>query len=191
MAERTYTLEQNRQESQTMILPTAYWGPCSYMEQMLQDNVRIEVCESIEKQTLRNRCRMTDLQGRGILLTVPVEKVESKQLTRDIRISYRSRWQHQHWMALRSAYEHTPYFLYYADLIRPFYEREILWLVDLNDQLTQLAAAIMQRRIEADGTIHNALHITHTTDWQGQTWTDSHPWQQQTSILDRLMREGA
>lgn len=174
-----------------MILPTAYWGPCSYMEQVLQDNVSIEVCESFEKQTFRNRCRITDLQGRGMLLTVPVEKVESKQLTRDIRISYRSRWQHQHWMAMRSAYEHTPYFLYYADLIRPFYERETLWLVDLNDQLTQLAAAIMQRRIEADGTIHNALHIKHTTDWQGQTWTDSHPWQQQTSILDRLMREGA
>ena len=174
-----------------MILPTAYWGPCTYMEQVLQDNVSIEACESFEKQTFRNRCRITDLQGRGILLTGPVEKVESKQLTRDIRISYRSRWQHQHWMALRSAYEHTPYFLYYADLIRPLYERETLWLVDLNDQLTQLAAAIMQRRIEADGTIHNALHIKHTTDWQGQTWTDSHPWQQQTSILDRLMREGA
>ena len=174
-----------------MILPTAYWGPCSYVEQAIQGELQIEVCESFEKQTFRNRCRITDLQGREMLLTVPVEKVESKQLTRDIQISYRSRWQHQHWMALRSAYEHTPYFIYYSDLIRPFYEKPTRWLVDLNEALLQLCTALMQRRIEANGQIHDPLRITRTQDWQGQTWTDRHPWQTQTSILDRLMREGA
>ena len=161
------------------------------MEQVLQDDVRIEVCESFEKQTFRNRCRLMDLQGRPLLLTVPVEKVEHKQLTRDIAISYQSNWQHQHWMAIRSAYEHTPYFLYYADLIRPWYERKTHWLIDLNEGLTQLAAALMQRRIEADGKIHNPLRLQRTQEWEGQVWTDSHPWQTQIGILDRLMREGA
>ena len=146
--------------------------------------------ESFEKQTFRNRCLLRDLQGRDIRLTVPLKKVEHKQLTRDIEISYQTRWQHQHWTAIRSAYEHTPYFLYFADLIRPFYEKPTRWLIDLNTALTEVAAAIIQRRIEADGQIHNPLCLQRTTDWQGQQWTDRPPWQAERSILDRLMKEG-
>ena len=35
-------------------------------------------------------------------LTVPLQKVESKQLTKDLRISYQQHWQHQHWKAILS-----------------------------------------------------------------------------------------
>ena len=177
-----------------MTIPTAYLGPQSYFDELVArsavDEVRIEVMESFEKQTFRNRCWIQDLQGRLIQLTVPVKKVEHKQLTRDIEISYQSRWQHQHLIALRSAYEHTPYFLYYADLLRPWYEKTTRWLIDLNEQLTQVILAIMQRRIEPDGRIHNTLNLQRTSDWEGLTWTDRHPWQHELSILDRLMREG-
>ncbi|MBP5477576.1 MAG: WbqC family protein [Paludibacteraceae bacterium] len=196
MAERTYTLEQTRYERKTMTLPTAYWGPASYFDLLLDtqtegqkdDGIQIEVMESFEKQTFRNRCLIHDMQGREIRLTVPLQKVEHKQLTRDIEICYRSHWQHQHWLALRSAYEHTPYFLYFADLIRPWYERQTRFLIDLNDGLTQLAAAIIQRRIEADGQIHNKLVLRRTEQWQQ---SNQNNWQNEPSILDRLMREGA
>lgn len=174
-----------------MTLPTAYWAPASYFDCLTDNDIEIEVCESFEKQTFRNRCLITDLQGRLTRLSIPLKKVEHKQLTRDIQISYQSAWQHQHWMALRSAYEHTPFFLYYADLIRPLYEQPTKWLIDLNDNLTQIALAIIERRIEPNGHIHNPRTLNHTCEWQGLTWTDQHEWQTQTSILDRLMREGA
>ena len=146
--------------------------------------------ESFEKQTFRNRCRICDLQGREMLLTVPVKKVEHKQLTRDIEIGHQTPWEHQHWQAIRSAYEHTPYFLYFADLIRPIYEKEWKWLVELNDSTWQIAMAISQRQITPDGRFTKPIEITHTTDWAGETWTDRHPWQRERSILDRLFRDG-
>ena len=149
-----------------------------------------EVMESFEKQTFRNRCRIVDRQGRAILLTVPVRQVEHKQLTRDIAISNQSPWQHQHWQAIRSAYEHTPYFMYFADLIQPIYERPWHWLIDLNDTTLQLATAISLRRITPQGVIKQPNRIRHTTDWSGEQWTDSHPWQQEISILDRLFKDG-
>ena len=62
------------------------------------------------------------------LLSIPVGKCESKQYTKDVKISYQSKWQHQHWMALVSAYQHTPYFFYYEDLFRPFYEKQYTFL---------------------------------------------------------------
>lgn len=161
-----------------MVLPTTYLGPLSWFKCL---PAQVEVMESFEKQTYRNRCLLKN----GIRLTVPVQKVESKQLTRDIEISYQQHWQHQHWMAIRSAYEHTPYFLYYEDYLRPFYEKETKYLIDLNSGLTETIWNI----------IHNLPPATYnlppaTCSWSGQIWTDAHPWQNETSILDTLFEKG-
>ena len=101
-----------------MILPTAYLPPKSYLEALMSEPATIEQMESFEKQTFRNRALLRGVRGDGvqvtgenlIRLTVPVKKVEHKQLTRDIAISYQTRWQHQHWITLMSTYQHTPYF---------------------------------------------------------------------------------
>ena len=108
-----------------VILPTTYWGPEEWYRMLLQaDDAEVEVMESFVKQTYRNRCTILSPDG-PLTLSVPVNEVESKQYTRDVEISYQSKWQHQHWMAIMSAYKHTPYFDYYQEYFRPFYEREI------------------------------------------------------------------
>ena len=66
----------------------------------MSSEYEIEQMETFEKQTFRNRCLIRDPKGEIIRLTVPVKKVEHKQLTRDIEISYQTRWQHQHWIAI-------------------------------------------------------------------------------------------
>ena len=109
--------------------------------------VEIEGLESFEKQTCRNRA----LIGKGIMLSVPVKKVEHKQLTRDIEISYQSHWQHQHWIALVSTYKHTPFFDYYAEFFKPFYEKETRFLWDLNNEIHQTIMQLLHncpKRIE-------------------------------------------
>ena len=124
-----------------------------------------------------------------IRLSVPVKKVEHKQLTRDIEISYQTRWQHQHWITLVSAYQHTPYFMYFADYLRPFYEKEYKWLLDLNDEMNTTLVALLKRERPTDVrcTMYNVQR--RTQDWSGQIWTDKHPWQTEISILDTLFDE--
>lgn len=119
-----------------------------------------------------------------VRLTVPVKKVEHKQLTRDIQISYQTRWQHQHWITLVSNYQHTPYFMYFADYLRPFYEREYKWLIDLNDELNETLVALVKR----EQPRLTARHLR-TEDWSGLTWTDKHQWQTEASVLDTLFDE--
>ena len=164
-----------------MILPTAYLPPLSYMQALRNEPATIEQMESFEKQTFRNRCLIRDAKGEIVRLTVPVGKVEHKQLTRDIQISYQTRWQHQHWITLVSAYQHTPYFLYFADYLRPFYEKQYKWLLDLNDELNATLLALLKKE-RPQGQITGAR----TTDWSGEIWTDKHPWQTELSILDTL-----
>ena len=150
----------------------------------MSEPATIEQMESFEKQTFRNRALIRDAKGEIVRLTVPVGKVEHKQLTRDIQINYQTRWQHQHWVTLVSAYQHTPYFMYFADYLRPFYERETKWLVDLNDELNATIVSLLKKE-RPQGTVTSSR----TSDWSGQIWTDKHPWQTEISILDTLFDE--
>ena len=150
----------------------------------MSEPAAIEQMETFEKQTFRNRCLIRDAKGELVRLTVPVGKVEHKQLTRDIQISYQTRWQHQHWITLVSAYQHTPYFMYFADYLRPFYERETKWLIDFNDELNATLVALLQKE-RPQGRITSSR----TLDWSGQIWTDKHPWQTEISVLDTLFEE--
>ncbi len=142
-----------------MVLPTGYMAPIAYYNVLLhtKDAVAIEQWESFPKQTYRNRCCIAGTNGIQTL-SIPVGKCESKQYTRDVRITYQTKWQHQHWMALVSAYKHTPYFLYYEDLFRPFYEQQYTYLLDYNEALNDLILRLLGKPTKTE----------RTTDWQGK-----------------------
>ena len=163
-----------------IILPTTYLGSTDWYKQFLTcpSDVMIEAMESFPKQTYRNRCTITlpcnelkveslKLKGKEQLtLSVPVKRADSKQLTRDVEISYQQRWQHQHWIALMSAYKRTPYFDYYADFFRPFYEKETKFLVDLNEGLHDVVVRLLTNNV-AMGNGQWAIGENRTSDWQG------------------------
>ena len=176
-----------------MVMPTAYLPPLSYMEALMREPATIEQMETFEKQTFRNRCLIKGqsdnvqcTKDHLVRLTVPVKKVEHKQLTRDIEISYQTRWQHQHWITLVSTYQHTPYFMYFADYLKPFYEKEYKWLLDLNDEMNATLASLLRREKPSAFSLQ---HSERTQDWSGQIWTDKHPWQTELSVLETLFDE--
>ena len=170
-----------------MILPTTYMGSAEWYRQFLANPsaVQIEVMESFPKQTYRNRCTITTPDG-ALTLSVPVKRADSKQLTRDVEISYQQRWQHQHWIALVSTYKRTPYFDYYADFFRPFYEKETKFLVDLNEGLHEVIVRLLANK--AMDNRQWAIGENRTTDWQG---LDLEPcFGNGQSILDMLFEYG-
>ena len=97
----------------------------------------IEVCESFQKQTYRNRCLIATAQGVQAL-TVPVEGSKANRLVADLRISDHGNWRHQHWQAITSAYGDSPFLEYYEDDLRPFFfEHQWERLVDFNDAIVR------------------------------------------------------
>lgn len=169
------------------ILPTTYIGPIEWYRRYLTNPsaVQIEVMESFPKQTYRNRCTIATPDG-PLTLTVPVKRVDSKQFTRDVEISYQKRWQHQHWIALVSAYKRTPYFDYYADFFRPFYEQETRFLVDLNEGLHEVIVHLMAN--DEPRTKSQEQRLITTVDWAGQNLEPTFGNGQ--SILDLLFEYG-
>jgi hypothetical protein len=104
---------------------------------MLDGGIFVEQWESYEKQTIRNRCEIDSPNGR-LRLTIPVEKpADGSRLIRDMRLSDHGNWRHQHWQALVSSYDNSPFFEYYQDDFRPFYEKKYAFLLDFNEDLMQ------------------------------------------------------
>lgn len=118
------------------MLSTTYFGPIQWYQKLYRaEHVIIEQWESFQKQTYRNRCLIATTNGIQAL-TVPVEHSDS-QLIKDIRLSDHGNWRHLHWNALQSAYGESPYFEYYQDDIRPFFEKRWVYLLDFNEAIRQ------------------------------------------------------
>ena len=127
-----------------ILLSSAYLPPVQYFVHLQSaEQVWIEQYDHYQKQTYRNRCVIAAPDG-PLSLTVPIEKPNTqKAFMRDIRISDHGNWRHLHWNAIESAYNHTPFFEYYKDDFRPFYEKKFDFLVDYNEQLCQLVCQLI------------------------------------------------
>lgn len=125
----------------TALLQTTYFGPIQWYQKLYRhDRVIIEQYDSYQKQTYRNRCVIATANGTQAL-TVPVEHNDQRSTfnvqCKDLRISDHNQWRRVHWNALQSAYSESPFFDYYADDLRPFFERKYDFLVDFNEAIRQ------------------------------------------------------
>ena len=131
-------------ETKTVLLSTAYLAPVEYYLQMnTHPQVMIERHCNYIKQTYQNRCIIASANGLQTL-SIPIVKPDSpKCLTKDIRIAEHGNWRHLHWSAIVSAYNSTPFFEYYADDFRPFYEKPQHFLFDFNEAMRELVCSLL------------------------------------------------
>ena len=78
-------------------------------------------------------------------LTIPTNHNTSLAM-KDIRISDHANWRYVHWNALLSAYGESPFFEYYQDDIRPFFEKKYEFLFDFNMETTEKMIELLDIR---------------------------------------------
>lgn len=113
-----------------------YFAPIAmYVQLYAAKRMLVDYDAHFVKQTYRNRTLIAAENG-ALPLTVPVvHSGGERQAMRDVRISDHGNWRRMHWNAIVSAYKKSPFFDYYADDFRPFYEKRYDFLVDFNLQL--------------------------------------------------------
>ena len=125
-------------------LSSAYLAPVEYYTKLLAyDKVFVEQYDHYIKQTYRNRCTIAGPSGE-LALSIPTVKPDTlKCPMKDIRISDHGNWRHLHWNAIESAYNNTPFFEYYKDDFRPFYEKKYEFLIDFNEELCRMVCELI------------------------------------------------
>ena len=193
------------------LLATTYFGPVQWYQKLNQsDRCLIERHDHFIKQTYRNRCVIATTNGLQAL-TVPIERFEGAHCAMlNIRISDHGSWRHLHWNALQSAYGESPFFEFYADDIRPFFERRWDFLVDYNMEITQKMCELLD--IQPHSTLTDAYASADeegVTDYRDairpknplpdnsfqprryyQVYEQKHGFQPNLSVLDLLFNEG-
>jgi hypothetical protein len=169
------------------------------------ETVDIEQWESFQKQTYRNRCEIATTQGIQAL-TVPIIRGTSP-LMKDIKISDHGNWRHLHWNAIKSAYGESPFFDYYQDDIRPFFEKRWDYLLDFNEAIRETMCELVDIKPKVDYTTayqqaaiadyreginpkHPAPDPDFTPKPYYQVYAQKHGFLPNLSILDLLMNMG-
>ena len=208
-----------------LLLSTTYFGPVQWYQKLHRaEYVQMEQWESFQKQTYRNRCLIATTQGVQAL-TVPIErftvhstgsgtpavatgKTEHTYI-KDIRISDHGNWRHLHWNALQSAYGESPFFEYYQDDIRPFFEKRWDYLLDFNEAIREKMCELLDIQPKVSSTINykqstineidfrsaiNPKHPLPDPDFEPkpyyQVYQQKHGFLPNLSILDLLFNTG-
>ncbi len=131
--------------STSVLLSTAYLPPIAYVMAFLNHKqAYLEAEEHYVKQTYRNRCLIASVDGVKALI-IPVSKTTSNHcLIRDVRIDYTQSWQRGHWKTLETAYNTSPFFLYYRDYLEPFYTKQNPFLLDFNTRLLEVLCGLLK-----------------------------------------------
>lgn len=125
------------------LLPTTYLGPIEYYAWLLKGDCRVECCNSYEKQTYANRCRI--MASEGVMdLTVPVAKPWHHVALRDVRIAYDDEWQLMHSRAIKAAYGSAPFYEFFAEYLTPLYAKRWEFLLDFDQKAEEIMLKLLR-----------------------------------------------
>lgn len=191
-----------------MLFSTAYLPSIQYIALCCKTtDVSIEAHEHFIKQTYRNRTCIASANGILDLIIPVIQPNGSKTNIKDVRISYVETWNKQHWHALVSAYNSSPFFEFYADVFAPFYEKKYDFLWDFNLEILETVFKIIGIKSQVSetsqftplGVIENDYRYLLSPKKQkikliaepySQVFDDKHGFLSNMSIIDLLCNVG-
>ncbi len=137
--------------TKAILLSTACFPSIQYFSKLLQfSEVYIDQHENFIKQSFRNRYVILTANGPESMV-VPVVKSRGKKINiKDLRISYDTDWQRNHWRTLFSAYNNSPFFEYYKDDLPVIFKKKYHFLIEMNQKIHE----ILCRWLEIDCNLH-------------------------------------
>ncbi len=108
-----------------------YFGALSYYSVFNEtDLVVFDTSVAFSKMSFKNRMVIASAQG-PLHLTIPINGGRDQKTPMDqIRISYDSQWQSQHFKSIYTNYKRAPFFEYYVDSIKSLYSIKYEFLND-------------------------------------------------------------
>lgn len=191
----------------TLLHPTYFPSISHFVVLAQSENITFEIEDNFQKQTNRNRTYIYSPNGLQ-LLNIPIKhSKESRQKTKDIRIEPDFDWQKQHFKSLEAAYRSSPFFEFFEDDIRPIFEKEHEFLLDLNFEVLTVVFKCLRMKVEYNTTAEYFQQVdpNTVTDFRSlvegkkdisvfekypQVFDDKYGFINNLSVLDLLFNEG-
>lgn len=187
-----------------LLIELHYLPNIEYFKQVLiHDTIYLEACENFQKQSYRSRCEILSA-NKVNTLSIPVKS--KKRFIKDVEIDYSQRWLNDHWRAIVSSYNNSPYFEHYEFLFHDIFFQKHSYLFELNQELFSLCLKLLEidKKVECTTDYRKDI-VSSVTDYrnniQAKKKNTSKKYQEYTqvfgekfvsnlSIVDLLFCEG-
>ena len=188
-----------------MIFSTAYFPSIEYFMRVFQTNeILLESKEFYIKQTYRNRCNILTNQGLMPLIIPVLKKFGNKTLIKDIEIEFDTDWQATHFKSIDTAYGSSPFYEFYIDDFRIFFEKKFKFLFDFNTLILERLLEVLdfEKKINFSTVYENSYPLDLRNSIHPKKQSNSVKFKEYTqvfntegfvpnlSILDLLFNEG-
>jgi len=135
------------------LFSTAYLPSISYVGSIVKsEKIIFEKNEHYIKQTYRNRALIySPNEIHPLIIPVAHENLYKKPI-HDVKISYETNWQKIHWRTISSSYRNSPYFEFFEDDLKPYYENKTETLFEFNLSLLKKILSLLQVSLEVKFT---------------------------------------
>ena len=190
----------------SLLFSTAYLPSASYILQAIKaGSITIEAHEHFVKQSYRSRCSIYGPNGKQDLIIPIVHEKLYEIPIKEVKIANDSRWQKIHWRSIEAAYKNSPYFEFYEDSFRPFYEKKYDFLFDFNLELIHELFKAKRAKVEInftdkyesknDSFVDLRNHFLpkkkfETPEKYHQVFSDKHGFIERLSFVDLLFNKG-
>ena len=189
----------------TLLYPTYFPNVASYMVMAQTEKIELEVQDSYQKQTYRNRCYIYGANGK-LGLHIPVlYSQNNRQNTSDILIDNTTNWQSIHWKSIESAYKTSPFFEYYEDDLTSLFTTKKKYLLNFNLECIEVINSCLNLDFDYSKTLQfnkeaNEKDYRHLVNARKETqmkttlymqvFQEKHGFIHNLSVLDLLFNEG-
>ncbi len=122
----------------SILLPT-YFPSLLFWKIILKNNFFWMKNSYYKKQTLRNRMFIHGANGK-LMLSIPIRHsgINQKRFYDDVSIDSSSDWKKNHFKSIKTAYQSSPYFEFYEEDLKNFYQVETSNLYNFNLKSVEL-----------------------------------------------------
>ena len=122
----------------SILLPT-YFPSLLFWKIILKNNFFWMKNSYYKKQTLRNRMFIHGANGK-LMLSIPIRHsgINQKKFYGDVSIDSSSDWKKNHFKSIKIAYQSSPYFEFYEEDLKNFYQVETSNLYNFNLKSVEL-----------------------------------------------------
>ena len=133
-------------------------------------HILIEQCDTYQKMSFRNRCRIAGAEG-AVDLSVPIAGGRDQKTTmKEVRIAAGRSWQAQHWKTIVSCYSRSPWFDYYRDGLQKLFEEPVDLLMDWDLRCLQWSLRVlgMEQQVLLTDRYQKLYAPEEGADWRGK-----------------------
>lgn len=139
------------------IFPVYYFPSVSWFAAALHErSIVLERWQYYHKQHYFNRMEIKT-PDKVLRLSIPIQKAAEHTPLWMRTIAHDWNWRHDHWKSIESALRSSPYFEFFEDRIRAFYDTPVSSLFELNLAIISMVRDALH--LEIEWTVTDAYHL--------------------------------